>query len=373
MKDISQTLAQTIVTDMSNIINQHINFIDTTGYIIASTDFDRIGKYHEAGKNVIETRKDHVINHDHQYEGALKGINMPIYLNQNIVGVIGITGNKNEIKQYGKIIKRMTEILVKEAFMADLSNQERKDHQKIIEKLLFDKENLTLTSELNTKIPCLSDFKTVIVGKIDVPYSESEIAENILQGWFDKRGQESEFLVGYVANYIVMLSPLTSRNKLEILLNKMQKKIYQLYGGHIKFGVSSNEEEEASNLHIVYERAIKSVRSLNLDINTEVKFYEDIGLEMLLIDVHRELKNNFVDSIFSELNTEEREETLIIINLFGELEGSINRIAENLYIHKNTLQYKLNKIKQKTGYDLRKHQDFTLLKIASMLQYDKNS
>lgn len=111
---IEQKLAQNIVVSMKEIINQELNFIGTNGIIIASTDENRIGESHGGAQKVTETRRDLIIEYEGQFEGTKKGINIPIFVDLDMVGIIGITGDKEEVEKYGKIIKNMTEILIKD-------------------------------------------------------------------------------------------------------------------------------------------------------------------------------------------------------------------------------------------------------------------
>lgn len=54
--EISKELAQSIVVEMKKIIDKDLNFIDSNGIIIASTDETRIGTYHAGGKQNIKKR-----------------------------------------------------------------------------------------------------------------------------------------------------------------------------------------------------------------------------------------------------------------------------------------------------------------------------
>ena len=60
--NIPTELALKIVKDMKDIINQDLNFINTEGHIIASTDKKRIGQIHEASLKCIATNSDIVIH-----------------------------------------------------------------------------------------------------------------------------------------------------------------------------------------------------------------------------------------------------------------------------------------------------------------------
>ena len=156
---IPTTLALKIVKDMKNIINQDLNFINTDGYIIASTNKKRIGTFHEASLKCIATKNEIIINNDNEYLGSKKGINIPVYLDNEIVGIIGITGERKDVEKYGKIIKSMTEILIKEAQIKELTIKKREKNRSIIETILFN-YNKNLDFYISLTFPY-----TVIVGK----------------------------------------------------------------------------------------------------------------------------------------------------------------------------------------------------------------
>lgn len=137
---ISKDFAQSIVTEMKKIINQDLNYINVDGTIIASTDKNRIGTFHEAGKLAAMNEKNIVIEYDEQYRGSRKGINLPVYYNNEVIGVIGITGEREEVEKYGKIIKRMTEILIIEFSMKELENKEIEQQRLMLENILFNNE-----------------------------------------------------------------------------------------------------------------------------------------------------------------------------------------------------------------------------------------
>ena len=53
---ISQTAAQSIVEEIGREINEHINFMDQEGYIVASTDMARLGTLHTGARRIIEEK-----------------------------------------------------------------------------------------------------------------------------------------------------------------------------------------------------------------------------------------------------------------------------------------------------------------------------
>ena len=108
---------QNIVEELEGTIQKNINIMDETGCIIASSDITRIGTYHSGAQQVISQKLDElVICEEEQYTGAKNGINLPIIIEDEIVGVVGITGEKEEVQILGKIIQKMTKILIIDSY-----------------------------------------------------------------------------------------------------------------------------------------------------------------------------------------------------------------------------------------------------------------
>ncbi|MGT2829148.1 sugar diacid recognition domain-containing protein [Streptococcus hillyeri] len=118
---------------MKHIIQQELNFFSTEGIIIASTDPSRIGQQnHQGAQFVLEANQAIVIEYDDQYKGAKQGINLPVAIDHQMVGVIGITGKKEEVSQYGEIIKEMTEVLILNNMAKEVVYNRRNAHSHIL-------------------------------------------------------------------------------------------------------------------------------------------------------------------------------------------------------------------------------------------------
>jgi carbohydrate diacid regulator len=133
---ITAEFAQSIVDEIGSIIQKNINFMNHEGKIIASIDQNRIGDFHEGALEVLRTKKKVVVQEDAQLKGTKPGINLPVYLNNQIIGVIGITGNEEEVSHLGEVIKKMTEILVKETYLEQQTELERRAKETFMEEWL---------------------------------------------------------------------------------------------------------------------------------------------------------------------------------------------------------------------------------------------
>lgn len=131
---ISQETAQTIVEEIGREIHERINFIDNRGYIIASTDETRIGDLHEGAKRIIrENLEELYITAEMENASTKKGINLPIHINHEIVGVIGITGEREQVVRYGNIVRRMTEIMLEDSMTKDERRYDRRVRYRYLE------------------------------------------------------------------------------------------------------------------------------------------------------------------------------------------------------------------------------------------------
>lgn len=134
---------------MKKIINQELNFFSTEGVIIASTDPNRIGQVnHEGAQFALDKNQPIVIEFDNQYEGAKQGINLPVDIDNQIVGVIGITGKKEEVAQYGEIIKEMTKVLILNNAARELVYNRRNVHRNIIDYIQNDDQSDAFSVEM---------------------------------------------------------------------------------------------------------------------------------------------------------------------------------------------------------------------------------
>ncbi|MFS0646283.1 MULTISPECIES: CdaR family transcriptional regulator [Siminovitchia] len=367
--EISTDLAQTIVTEMKEIIGQNINYINTDGFIIASTNEERIGTLHEGGKKVIETKRDLVIEYDGEFSGAKKGINLPVYFESKIVGVIGITGKREEVEGYGKIIKRMTELLIKDAYANRVISQQKETQRMIVEQLLTltsDEERHELFKRLNISNVDTSLPRMAVVAKIDDDRIRMDRTEQIFQIFNERLVKYFDNFIAQINNNIVILLRELSQEELNQILFDIINEVKNKLNLNIKVGVGTAVRDI---LHVKksYEEACiaQSWAIVSKDKNT--MYYNDLGIELILEEVSKKTSDKFIHKVIGSLEHKDIKEYEEIISLFDKYNGSIKRISELLFIHKNTLQYKLNRLYEKTGYDMRNYRDLLMLKIAFLL------
>ena len=135
---------------------------------------------------------------------------------------------------------------------------------------------------------------------------------------------------------------------------------------HIAYGTIVNELKEVS-------RSYKEAR-MALDVGKifspekDVIAYSSLGIGRLIYQLPIPLCKMFIKEIFGGKSPDDfDEETLVTIDKFFENSLNVSETSRQLYIHRNTLVYRLDKLQKSTGLDLRVFEDAITFKIALMV------
>lgn len=103
-----EDLAKDLVSVTSELVGgRTINIMNTEGIIIASTETVRIGSFHQGALEAVQTGKPVNIRKDQlsAYPGAKEGCNMPLRVSGSIIGVVGICGDPPEIQYLAHLLE----------------------------------------------------------------------------------------------------------------------------------------------------------------------------------------------------------------------------------------------------------------------------
>ena len=97
--------------------------------------------------------------------------------------------------------------------------------------------------------------------------------------------------------------------------------------------------------------------------------YENLGIGRLIYQLPTTLCEMFLSEVFKKGSVESLdEETLFTIQKFFENNLNVSETSRKLFVHRNTLVYRLEKIKKLTGLDLREFDNAIVLKVALMVK-----
>ena len=97
---IDPMLANSFIKRIAQCTEYNINIMDERGIIIASRNPTRVGTFHEVAMKIMKGSQDLIIVNEENFGyGVKKGVNMAIYYKNHKEGVLGITGDPDEIGQ----------------------------------------------------------------------------------------------------------------------------------------------------------------------------------------------------------------------------------------------------------------------------------
>lgn len=358
---ISEATAQTIVEEISREIAENVNFMDGEGRIIASTDPVRIGMLHEGAARVIRERlKELYITSEMESATARKGINLPITVNGEIVGVIGITGEKERVAGYGNIVRRMTEIMVEDSLSRDSRRYDRRVRYRFIEEWIarsgaaYDR-NL-INRGLRIGIDIEKPRRAVVMH-----FARYQMLSDTLEG--QKRLEEMEASIRHFTErdqgilYLreppkqVCLIEAYDDAQLHRLAAQLTGLIRKKYKEELLIGIDS-AEHGSTHIGRICAEAEKAAESCR-EKGKNIVFYRELGVELFLDEITEGSMQEYLNKLFPMVAQNELDSLMSVIAVFFEMDGSITKMAETLYMHKNTIQYKLKKLETLSGWDIR--------------------
>jgi carbohydrate diacid regulator len=367
--EISKRQAIEIVNTLKTIIQEDINFIAPDGYIIASSIESRIGDLHEGALVVAQTKMPLIISSDDEFKGARKGINLPVFYEQNLVAVVGITGEANEIIQFSKVIVKMSEILIKEHFLNVQKQFKRENNRVIIELLMNSKfsPEVVLTKMEVLGYDANIYHYLVVFDLLDDSTHNVELLNTIYNS-IEKRIEFKDLLARHETKYIILSSESTLSSLLD-LIKSTKTYIETKYKIRITVGISE-EMYGVAGFYTGFKQADMVVETGTNKGSGIIRQFDGSSLDLLFKGFASYVHIDFSSSILKNMDKEERKETKELLMAYIRNNGSVMHASDELFIHKNTLQYRLNKIHQKTGYNPRDFEDLISLYIA--IQLEKN-
>ncbi|MDO5027442.1 MAG: sugar diacid recognition domain-containing protein [Tissierellia bacterium] len=361
MYTISKDLAMKIVFELKNHINANFNFMDKSGLVIASVDAKRIGGMHLGAKEIIDKSLDMLYVYPEMEDDYTKeGINLALKVFGEIVGVVGITGKKEQVMPYATIVKKMTEIMIEDSIRKEDSRLKRHIKYRYIEDLIFDssmvnkKEFISRGLELGIDIKLkrravilyLKNYPSLIVS-LDGQRKIDSI-DDLVREFADFN---SKILYLYLPSHYTFFYNVDDYD-IEAKLYQLSDRIKKEHGQDLVFGIGGVIENDLT-YEVSYNQALKA-KNLALRIDKKIVYYDELGLENYLFDIDMDKMNTYVKAFTKKIMQEDLEGYIALIEEYFKAEGAISSMAASMYLHKNTIQYRLQKLANLTGYDIRK-------------------
>ena len=349
---ISNQILQNTIDGLKNITRTDLCVIDVEGKVLAAT-FQEADKYIAPAQSFVNSPAESQVVSGCQF--------FKVFDDHQLEYVLLAYGDSEDAYMIGKIASFQIQNLL-------VAYKERFDKDNFIKNLLLD--NLLLVDIYNRakKLHIETEVKRVVFiveTNRDKDGNELEKIRSLFGG------KSKDFVTAVDEKNIIVVKELADNEKYEDL-SKTADVIINLFRGeaehsvHVAYGTIVNELKEVS-------RSYKEAR-MALDVgkiffeDKDVIAYSQLGIGRLIYQLPIPLCKMFIKEIFDGKSPDDfDEEILSTINKFFENSLNVSETSRQLYIHRNTLVYRLDKLQKSTGLDLRVFEDAITFRIALMV------
>ncbi|MBS6396773.1 MAG: helix-turn-helix domain-containing protein [Clostridiales bacterium] len=366
--EISKKDAAEIVNEISKLIGLKINIVGSDAVIIANSDPERVGNFHEATYEIISKKLDELVVYSNtQYKGTNAGTNLPLIIDDEIIGVVGITGPHKVAQSYGKVIKKLIEVLLESKAAEDRIMQRRQALDRYCNAWVCSTQTVLNDAFIQQGRTFGVDItlpRRIMI--ISMPEGENEKVVGTVQSIVSRAGEgDCVFLTSHSVVAILPNQTDEAAGELaELIRGELSQAGYESYIG------IDNGADSFYRIHQQYERAKLALKAGLRLKDRQIIFYDNLSLELVLDDISIESKLRYIRKIFKDYSVEEMERDICTISALYEEDGSIKRAAQRLFIHPNTLQYQLKRVEERTGYDPRKLSHAAVFGVAELFIND---
>ena len=353
---INKDMAQKLIDRITGYTEYNVNIMDGSGVIIASRDPGRIGTYHEAAGRILRSGRDIIeIEDDRMYPGALPGINMAIRTDGRTEGVLGVTGDPERIREVALVIR-----LAIEAMLKYEREQERlirrRDSKTHFVYLLTRVEN-TDPAELRAEAKRLGYEESVprvpVLCRITDGTDPGSVLARIRSG--GKHGQQdlSEVLDDtHVLIFKTIPSPDRARTLSckEDILSYLDSAVQWMDREGIRAVFYIGTMQTAFSQYFDAFRHAKWLED-NVSAPGRVVFFQDHTARFFYESLPTEELHRVFHQYRVQLTDEDRAQLLKTAGALIDANFNLTEAARILYIHKNTMVYRYNKMKDLLGID----------------------
>jgi carbohydrate diacid regulator len=389
---LTPALAQEIAGDTSEIIGFNVLITDRNGTVIGSGDLSRVGTFHEASVEVVRTIQPatHDTAQARRLRGVRPGITLPIVLGAAALGTVGITGSPAQVRRFGLVVKRQTEILLQESVVLRSGLLRERALEDLVRDIAyFDAEVVEpeliayRAGELGYD---LGVPRVVVVVELIAPpghddpggAQQSTARLALLHTLRTTFVPTHDVVAAMPSDRFVALHRVASTRRsdghadsLHARCREVVDQLGRRHGLAAAVGIGAIAST-VTQLHDSYQDASTALR-LGARLATRgepaptITSIDDMRVHQLIATAGNRPRARLVEALTTELRTQPDWHALrATLITWCETGFNLVQAATALHIHRNTLVYRLNKIAQLTGRSTRDHRTTLALYLACL-------
>ena len=349
---ISNQILQTNIEGLKGITRVDLSICDTEGKVLAST-FTGAEEYESAILTFVDSPADSQVIQGYQF--------FKVFDEHQLEYILLAKGGSDDVYMVGKMAAFQIQNLL-------VAYKERFDKDNFIKNLLLD--NLLLVDIYNRakKLHIETNVKRIVF-IIETQHEKDVNALETVRSLFSTKTKD--FITAVDEKDIILVKEVKPGETYDDL-EKTASMIVDMLNTealtrvNVAFGTIVNEIKDVSRS---YKEAKMALDVGKIFYSTKnVVAYSKLGIGRLIYQLPLPLCRMFIKEIFDGKSPDDfDEETLTTINKFFENSLNVSETSRQLYIHRNTLVYRLDKLQKSTGLDLSVFEDAITFKIALMV------
>ncbi len=347
---------QNVIIQMKDSIDRTVGVVDDQGYVIACSELAAIGsRFEDFRYHQVEAGTHELVTAGRTY-----------VLLSSERGQLGYAAFVEGTDRIAKTICAISAVAFDEA----LCNYEEKHNRAAFVKNIISDNILPGDVYVRAKELHFITDEPRSVFLIRQTENADVAAAELISRLFPDR--QHDFVLNINENDIVVvksIQPETGRDEIHDIAVQIEKALYEQLGIRCVIGIST----EARHLRELADRYKEAQVAIDVgrvfDSDKTIIHYESLGLGRIIYQLPTTLCEMFLSEVFKKNPIETLDEdTLETINRFFENNLNVSETSRKLYVHRNTLVYRLEKIKKITGLDLREFDHAIVFKVAMMVK-----
>ncbi|MCL1936487.1 MAG: helix-turn-helix domain-containing protein [Defluviitaleaceae bacterium] len=350
---ISGQILQSTINGLKNITKYEISVVDKDGKIIVSTESDIIGTTIDFIIDFIKSMAESMTSKGYNY--------FKVFDNGVVEYIVCIKGEESDAYRIGQLATFQIQNLL-------IAYKERYDKDSFIKNLLLD--NLLLVDiyarakKMNIETQLLR-----VVCVIEINTEENINILDQIKEYLPTRTKD--FLTVVDQKSIIWIREIKeneSKEELEDISKKFQDVLFSHTGKNFKISMGRKINDlKYVSLSFKEAKMALEVARIFYPEKTVIN-YEELGLGRLIYQLPDMLCKMFMDEVLGNITVEYfDDEILTTVNKFFENNLNVSETSRQLYIHRNTLVYRIDKLQKITGLDVRSFDDAIIFKMALMV------
>ena len=350
---ISNQILQSTIDGLKNIIRRELSVAEREGKIVATTEESMVNTVIESADIFIHSPAENQLVQGYQY--------FKVFDNGSPEYIVMIKGEDEEAYRIGKITAFQIQNLL-------VAYKERFDGDNFIKNLLLDNLLLVDIYSRAKKLGIENNVPRVVFlieTEIDKEFNVVEIVRSIFPT------KQKDFVTAVDEKSIILVKELKEKDSKEEI-DQISKHIYDTLSAeamtsvYVAIGTVVNDLKNVSASYKEAKMALEVGKIF--EENKKIVNYEQLGIGRLIYQLPAPLCKMFINEVLHGLSMDQfDEETLTTVNKFFENNLNVSETSRQLYIHRNTLVYRLDKLQKMTGLDLRNFDDAIIFKIMLMV------